>query len=496
MSKITVTYSDYAPDAEFEATASCTGQSDFSTPEYLTGGVYQFPHGIISLEPGSWVLDGSRDDALNFISVGSDMESNVVFWSDEMSDGKGRLSSAPTITINFGKQYSSSGISITFWAPLKEWCSRINVKWYRNSKLLAGQDYQPDAPTYFCSKAVDGYDKVIIALLETNLPYRRAKVNRFAYGIERILTMDDISGPRITFQTSLTGRRLPVSTFDFALRNPQGAEYLFQQQQSVVVRDGSDTLGRFYVATAKEKNDEVQLRCHDNVGLLSDVKFPGGDYTTGVSSTEILGSIMSCVNYQLRLAGVPEMTLYGILRPQSCRDALQQLMLATGAVLVDWHGTTSIGTLDTTGTVNRFGPDRTFPGAYSESAPEVTEVRVMAHKYRRNGEKWNDTPAVYSIKNHNLPENAKTRVIEISEGTLIDSHNAQAIAQRLYNYYNSRVASTATVAWDKSPRGSRATMATKKGETPVGNISKVEIKLSNTLVATVYTDDEVITDAT
>ena len=138
-------------------------------------------------------------------------------------------------------------------------------------------------------------------------------------------------------------------------------------------------------------------------------------------------------------------------------------------------------------------PRITFTGVSVETASIVTEVRVTAHAYTEasdgnveiGGKKYRDTTTVYTVKNPNVTSTDKQNIKEISDGTLVSPDIGQAVAQRLYNYYSRRDTQRGRIVWSGERLGDKLTIPTPWDTEQTGHVQRMEIKLSNTVVASV-----------
>ena len=79
----------------------------------------------------------------------------------------------------------------------------------------------------------------------------------------------------------------------------------------------------------------------------------------------------------------------------------------------------------------------------------------------------------------------KQNVIEVADATLVSPDIGQATAQRVYDYYAKRITTNAKIVWTGELLGDCVTLPTAWGTTNAGNLRRMEVKLSNTVVATV-----------
>ena len=141
------------------------------------------------------------------------------------------------------------------------------------------------------------------------------------------------------------------------------------------------------------------------------------------------------------------------------------------------------------------GTNRTFPGASVETSAIVTRVVVTSHSYASDsngsveigGSKYKDMTSTYTVENPNVTATDKQNVVEVSNATLVSPAIAQSVAQRVFDYYSRRNTHSARIVWKGERLGDCVTVPNSWGGTITGNINRLEVKLSNTIVATCRT---------
>lgn len=479
MGKTTVTYRDIAVGAEEAAAVVAAGSTPESVPQRLAGGVN--PGKVISLEHNRWILDGTFGTFYE--------DADIAFWSSEISGETGAFQSEPVITVSFSAQFSSMGVSLVFDEATGEYCPDINIKWYQGDTLKADQDFAPDSTMYFCSRRVESYDKLVITIKKTSLPYRRAKVNRIIFGVTRTFAMNELRDASITNEMDESAVKLPVSSFVWTLDSLADVDYLFQLKQPVEVRNNDDLLGVYYIDKSDRKSARVyKIECKDALGVLSDTAFAGGAYLSGVSAKALLAQLAAPFEVVYG-DDVTDQTLTGVLASGTAREAIQQVILAWGVCLAT-DGGAEIRVFSLPETASVIPRDRTFTGSSVKTDSIVTRVSVTAHAYSEidngsvevNGQRYNDTQTVYSISNPNVIATDKSNEKEIKNATLISSANGQAVAQRLYDYYSKRESISAKIVYAGEKLGDRVSIYTPWGTLNTGHLCKMEVSLSNTVV--------------
>lgn len=480
MSKTKVIYKDVAPGAESAAAPASVDATDFSTPSLLAiGGPSEK---ILTLEPGLWIL-GENFSPLT--------DQTIAFWSEELSDTECVFENPPVITIDFSQQFSSVGLTIAFDEATGNYCRKINIKWYQQATLKADADFYPDTTQYFCQQSVESYDRIVITLLETSLPRRRARVTRLMFGVIRTFGMTDLrsGSARITNQSKMLVTELPISTATWTLDIREDVDFMFQLKQPVEFRNNDNIIGVYYINKHRRTAEGLyNITCQDAVGVLADNHFPGGVYTDYSAQQLVLDVVSS--DFDVVFDDVTDTALTGAILPGTKREALQQILFAWG-VSAATDGGDVIRIFNPGTEAAEIGTDRTYTGNSTEVYSIVTAVQMTAHTYTQDdsgsveigGVKYKDTTEVYTVVNPNVTANDKQNVVTIDNATLISPAIAQAAAQRVYDYYALRANNKAKIVWKGERLGDLLTTPNAWGGTATGHVEKMEIILSNTIAA-------------
>lgn len=479
MSKTTVLYKDVAPGAAQNASVSGSGYSDDSNLSLIPIGTE--PEPVITLEPNHWLLNGS------FVFRETQ---KLAFWSTEMSNATGGFSDPPSITIDFSNQYSSTGITVVFDRASGEYCNLINIQWYQGDTLKADVDFEPDSTEYYCKQKVTSYDRVKITFKNTIIPLRYVKVEHIVFGVFRRFGMSELRSASVVNRMDGIVETLPISTFKWTLDSKEDVDFMFQLKQPVEIRNGLNLIGVYYIDGHERKTDRIyNIECYDAVGVLNEIPFDGGVYTNKSAKallSEIVGSDF-VIEYG---DDVADINLTGILNSGTKRAAIQQVLFAWGVCLsTDGRETIKIFNLDTS--LTEIGKDQTFIGASIKTDSIVTEVQVTAHAYTESssgsieigGKKYTDTSTIYSVKNPDVTATDKQNVKKFQNGTLVSAANANAVAQRVYDWFLRRDTAKASVVWRGEALGDYVSFPNAWDGSNKGSITKMEIRLSNTVVA-------------
>lgn len=126
------------------------------------------------------------------------------------------------------------------------------------------------------------------------------------------------------------------ATADFSALNPYRDQEPLVSKQPLSIYETIDgieyTVGLFFLDEWETADDTViKFRCIDQIGLLDTYPFNGGLWSTPVTIDAILASITNASGVDFEIdPDVSGTTVKGWIPYGTCREALQQLMFATG----------------------------------------------------------------------------------------------------------------------------------------------------------------------
>lgn len=474
-----IVYKDVAVGADADAAYTAPGKTSFSTLN-LSAGINSEPY--ITLEKNLWVLNGTKK------ALGSN---SVAFWSTQLSDIDGEFSSPPVITITFDNLYSSQGITLNFDTATGDYCSDVDISWYQDAALKASGNFQPDSSVYFCEKQATAWNKIVITLNATSLPYRRAKLERVLFGVAREFTDEMLRSASAVNETNLISAELPDSQLNFVLDSQTAVDYLFQMKQPLEVYDGNNLIGVYYISTSSRKSTTLyNISARDAIGVLAEQTYNGSVHLSGVSAKTLVNTIVGGA-FEVEYAdGLADASLTGLLLKQDKRSALQQVLFAWGvACATDGGGKIKIFSPQSVSM--EIGRDATYIGVSVTTEAIVTQVNVTAHTYTQsstgtvevNGQRYNDAKTVYTVDNPVVLATDKQNIKEVDGATLVSTANGQAVAQRVYDYYARRNRHSSKIRLNGERLGDCVEQPTPWETQEIGNIEYMKITLSHIVAA-------------
>lgn len=485
-------YKDVALGADADAAPSTTTPESFSNIALLPFGA-EAP-AVATLEGNGWGLGGDYD-----LRDGSPF----AFWSVERSGTDCVFTTPPTIAFVFSQQHTSTGLSIRFAPESMDYCTEVEVIWRQGGEVKATGVFYPDTPDFIIEKTVEAYDALTISFHKTNLPGKRAKVEKVTFGVIRTFDGKELTGATIIQEVDLISDKLHTNVLDATLRGESRGDYVFQRKQPVEAYNGDDLLGVFYVENGSRTGwSNYTVSCTDAIGVLDLDEYGGGLWLNNTALGTILAEVFGDA-FEFDIApAFASATLRGYIEPGTKRDALRSIAFALGAV-VDTAGTNKIKLFPMpTGDGREIPAAETYEGGSVDIGDKVTEVTVTAYvifderpgdneEYLEfNGVKYRyytDTKHAY---NPSVVATDPPNKVKFQKNYLVNLGNAQDIADNIMAYLMRRETYRYKHILNGHTTGDRATAALPWGGTVGGNITKLTISATGIVVG----DTEMVLD--
>lgn len=485
-------YKDIAVGADEGATVTTTEAESFSDVAEIPFGVE--PPAIATGEPNGWGLthDYEVRDSQPF-----------AFWSTDISGADCALDNPPAITLDFAEQYTATGITVRFAPASMDYCTQIAVTWYQGDTIKHSGTYYPDNPTFVIVQTIEAFDKIVLSFNKTNLPGKRAKIEKIIIGVIREIEGDELKSASFVHEVDLISDTVPVNVMDAAFHSKDNIDFVFQRKQPVEGYNDSDLIGVYYIETGKRVGaNDYEISCQDAIGVLDIDDYDGGLWIEDTPVTTILTEIFGDT-FEFDLAEeYAESTLRGHIAAGTKREALQQIAFALSAI-ADTTGSDKIRLYPApTGTGKEIPAKRTYTGGSVDVADKVTEVTVTAYvifderpsdnqEYIEfNGVKYRYYTETKHAYNPNVVSTDLQNKVKFTGAYLVNLSNAQAIADNILNYYMRRETYSFKHVLEGQETGSRATATLPWDSVASGNLTKMSISVTGLAVS----DSEMLLD--
>lgn len=516
-----IVYDDIALGASEDNTAASGDHDYYVDLQDLKSGV-EFPDYAMCL-PRYARMDGNYNNA-------PDELADMGYVSDSISDEGGTFGNPPSITFTFGQTYSSVGITLRFNDYSGDYCSMVNIKWYRGDELLSDRDYSPDSPDYFCYGIVDYYNRVVVTFLRTSKPYRNVFLTGITWGLIRVFKDDEIEDISCLMELSPISEEVSINTMDYTIRSKSDYAFEFQKRQKQTLYFDEAILGIFYLKDGKQLGAKrYSVETQDAVGILDNNQFMGGVYNNALVS-DILAGIMAGEGITYFLDDVyVDARVSGYLPICTKRVALQQLAFAIGALVDTSYDRQLYIYPQQTEVTSEFTAKDIRLGLSVEHSDIITGIRLYVHSYTQGmesaqlykgvlddttkiefsepyhslsitggilgehgdnyacitgtgnevvltGLKYNHSTAMLLKEDPKITQNKN--IAEVKEATLVTAGNAQAVLDRVYGYYGNNESISFRSTISDQELGNRVNVFTGFRGTMTGNITKLDFKFS------------------
>lgn len=414
MSKLSIIYEDIPVGAKENSTITVTDKQDFSNLEQLKQEVAYKNYG--TCEKNQFILDGTYE------LFPDDPTTEVMcLWSNSMTGESCDFAAPLVLNSTLDALYKSVGVSFSF---ADGYCSRLQIKWFRNDLLLSEMEFTPNNEMFFCQNSVEDFNKVQITFYSWSRPYAYLKLIKLDYGVIRKFYDDELQNVSTIEEISPISEEITINTLDFVLNSKTDTEFIFQSKQPLKLIFDGITRGIYFIDKFKRTAPNIyKIGGVDYIGLMDKTTFAGGIYENKNAfalAGEIFGNIPFEMSNELKTK-----TVTGYLPIDSQRNACMQLAFAIGGVVDTSRGDkVRIFTLDST-VKKHFTNSEVFYGQAFNDTDKVTGVRLTEHKYTQIEE----TKELFKGVGTNLYVKFDEPVwaLSIVNGTILQSHSNYAI---------------------------------------------------------------------
>lgn len=373
---VEIKYGGFAEGAK-ESFSPSSSEMMFDTLSQLKEYDLNFPNYANPMELYQTVLDGKG------VPFPSNTENiKLGLWSEQTSGEDGRFENPIVLTLEADKNYSSSGITLTFDTDNDIYSDELNIKWYRGSELLDDKNFSPNSAFYFCNNKVEIYNKIVISFYSVNMPRNRMKLRSIDYGYGTLFLGNELKNVRLIQEIDPISSQISINTVDFILDSRRDIEYSFQTKQPLSVYFDGELKATVFIKSAKRTSKRSwKIECDDYIGIMDGVYFEGGIYSEK-NAVELLEEIFQKAKIPFYIDSVFEKeTVSGYIPYSTCRQALMQVALAIQAA-VDTSNSDVVNVYALDDNITQTIPlNRIRQGQNFDDEDTVTAVEVTAHAY-------------------------------------------------------------------------------------------------------------------
>ena len=221
------------------------------------------------------------------------------YVSSVVTDANCNFVQIPTIEFTFGETKYFIGITYNF---TKAYPTQIRVTYYRNGEQKEQFVINPTGLSFTDSaNRIDGCDSIKFEFLSMSEPYRRLRITKLIFGLEKIFNTGDIISTDHTasvdpISASLSYEKLTMKvsnyTREFDPDNPKGLWEYFSNGQPLRVRYGTTVDGEIewvdsaylYLSDAPTVDGKTAtFTANDGLSLLTNTYYRGRWYENGIT---------------------------------------------------------------------------------------------------------------------------------------------------------------------------------------------------------------------
>lgn len=355
--------------------------------------------------------------------------------------------------------------------------------------------------------------------------------------LDRTFDAHDVISGNAYYARPLNSASLEIDTFSFDVQSDDTSLTEFIRNTPLTFYHDGNQMGIFYVQTISRTSiNTYHFTCTSTVGLLDETYHDGGIYT-GETVREVCTDICSPLTCYVK-SNIANIKLYGWLPIATRRENLAQVLFAIGATLkVDYNGAIRIeGLWD--GQSSEITASEMYAGGSVEYATPVTEVIVTEHAYSQSttevtelfngttsaGDKITFDDPCYDLEatgfeitesgaNYAIvtagsgvlngkkythvtrqiitPTNTRSRslvkqsdnTVKVENATLVSLVNANAVAERLAEYYSHNERINNKIAIKREIPGDVVQITHPYGGEVTGCIESADVTVSGRLAA-------------
>lgn len=321
--------------ANEDSTAVTSANKDFADITMLNQNIST--NNYSSIENNYFILDGTKPEF-------PDNPTTVVFFNSVSSDENGEFDVNPVINISFDLYHSSFGLTFYFddTHPLE-----AIITWKNNQTILYRETVSIDSNTFVVYRDVQLYNNITVEFTKT-FPNHYIKLQSIKYGIEVLWDERNVKTASLVQEMNTVGDKLSVNTLSFDVidvndqmnpGNASGMHNYYQKNQVLypyeMLNGEKLKLGKFFLSKFSNSTNLGKMSAVSYVGLLDATTYDRGQIYNGALAGDVLTDIFQTANiHEFEIDEITyNQSLYGTIKPNTCRNALQNILFACGSIV-------------------------------------------------------------------------------------------------------------------------------------------------------------------
>lgn len=204
----------------------------------------------------------------------------------------------------------------------------MNIKWYRDSSVIADVNFTLDNASYFAEQNVSAYNKVVITIGNMTKPNRFLKIFNISDGLVRTFFREELENVEIIEDLNVNSQEIAVNEAKVSLIPQSTAGVFFQRTLPFKVYRDDVLYGNFFISSSTSNTNKTKysISTADYINVLNNQTYLGGIYDNVLVST-LIAEIMGDIPYNLD-STLGAKIISGYLPIATRRESLAQVVLA------------------------------------------------------------------------------------------------------------------------------------------------------------------------
>lgn len=332
---------------------------------------------------------GNPTDTYNVLLDGTsssiqELHTSVGLWSKTQSRADKTFATSPYIMVTLSEILTFSTLTIQFDEQNNIYATSVSVTYYdKNGNTLSEKNFSPDTAVYICRNYVQNCYKVKIEFNSLNLSGNRLRLQNIKIGSIPIFKRNNIKAASISDSISLISTTVPIGTFSTTLVGQELDDWRGAEKKIIPYFDDEKQGEYFVEKVEKLSNMTYSITARNHISWLDNATFYGGVYKGEKTVANMVVEICSTVNVPITVEPTLQgIVFFGYIPVCSCREALQQVLFAVGAIAVsDYNGGIIIKFPVTTKTQDIY-ETRIKQNSKLETTNNLRSVTITVHDYK------------------------------------------------------------------------------------------------------------------
>jgi hypothetical protein len=208
-------------EAYQDASVSVSSSAPISKENQTINKIREMPFKYATFERDYFGLDGS----FYLPPKLGESESEMGWWSENLSEADGSFLSPPIIEFTFTNPHQSIGLTVTFDTQTNEYATDFLIEVYDPTEALLTSEsvVGNTSPIYYFETPIENYSRITITILKWAKASRRARIVEVDFGIVQEYLGDKLISLKVIEEMDLLASTVPSNEMQFILDNSDNA---------------------------------------------------------------------------------------------------------------------------------------------------------------------------------------------------------------------------------------------------------------------------------